>query len=902
MRVVVGVAFAGILSLVAGCAVEGGSERRQLAVSLGPDRTAETGDLVEISATVENSQGPVSYAWSFLSLPPDSLAVLFDAQTASASFAADVEGEYVVQLDVRDDDYVVSTMVGVSVLQKPHVNGPPVAVASGAATGPVNGQFANNASAALLDGTSSTDPDGDPLFYQWGFVGKPLGSLAILNDPTLARPSLLIDRAGEYELVLQVSDGAEWSAPATWTLVAAGASHVALAAGDAQSERVGSPLPEALTVEVTNEFGDAIEGIAVRFDVAAGAGGDGFASGIDHTEANGLASDAWTLGTITGPRSATATAIRYIDNVGNAALFPPIVFNATGRSGLAVDFTLEVPAHASVDDGMSVTATGYDVHGNAALDDHETAITLRASGASRLGPVASVGTVLAGGNTGSASVRVAGGEVSIPLNDTRAETVVVWIGDQTYSGSVGPFAPPPVYGGAPADLVSFSFSGVPLATEGGTLVLTGRGDFGGGRSLTVADGEVFEFFVEAFGSAPNCSPSAVTEHFPIPFENVLGLSLDGSIDLVAANLSGFDPGICDQNEIAAGLSFGGSALGTTTVFRAGATSQIVLRDPRDVQAGNSMLLEAHAADRYGNFVGEDDASRFRLTLSGTNASFAITAAQGTVVAGSGNAVTLRVRDGLASIDAFNGAREEVTFQLEDPIPSTLDVSGSRNGRFTGPPDRVTIVSGNAQSGTVGQPLGEPIVLEVHDDTGHTVPDAMVSFSTVLNSGVFSALDPISDRDGRVFASFVLGAAAGANEGSATVWGSLDAAVSATGVVAAPSTVRLLAVPPLAPGSDVATVVLEVHDAYGNVVGSDDSTTFSVEAGGSASWTAVGTGVGLDGLGSQVIQVRVASGVAVLELTDLVDGDVASVVHFDSLENGLAYTTDGGSVSVTFPPF
>lgn len=58
-----------------------------------------------------------------------------------------------------------------------------------------------------LDGSGSTDADGDPLTYAWTFISKPIGSNAILNNPTSVNPSFTPDKIGEYEVSLTVNDG-----------------------------------------------------------------------------------------------------------------------------------------------------------------------------------------------------------------------------------------------------------------------------------------------------------------------------------------------------------------------------------------------------------------------------------------------------------------------------------------------------------------------------------------------------------------------------------------------------------------------------------------------------------------------------------------------------------------------
>ncbi len=66
-----------------------------------------------------------------------------------------------------------------------------------------------------LDGTRSTDIDGNALAYRWSLSGFPNGSRAILANPTSVDPSFVVDVAGAYTVQLIVNDGQSDSTPAT---------------------------------------------------------------------------------------------------------------------------------------------------------------------------------------------------------------------------------------------------------------------------------------------------------------------------------------------------------------------------------------------------------------------------------------------------------------------------------------------------------------------------------------------------------------------------------------------------------------------------------------------------------------------------------------------------------------
>ena len=87
-------------------------------------------------------------------------------------------------------------------------NHPPVANA-----GPDQTVYVTNT--VTLDGSGSTDVDGNPLTYSWSFVSRPAGSAAALSDPTAVNPTFVVDKFGDYIVQLIVNDGTVNSAPDT---------------------------------------------------------------------------------------------------------------------------------------------------------------------------------------------------------------------------------------------------------------------------------------------------------------------------------------------------------------------------------------------------------------------------------------------------------------------------------------------------------------------------------------------------------------------------------------------------------------------------------------------------------------------------------------------------------------
>lgn len=172
----------------------------------GPDQTVDIGAVVSLdgSGSSDADGDPLTFNWT-LEVPAGSGAALSGAATVSPEFVPDVEGIYVATLTVNDgtDD---SAPDSVSISAQAVVgNTPPIADAG-------SDQNVLVGETVLLDGSGSSDADGDPLTFTWS-LSAPDGSAASLTGPTTVNPTFVPDVAGTYVAQLIVNDGTEDSVP-----------------------------------------------------------------------------------------------------------------------------------------------------------------------------------------------------------------------------------------------------------------------------------------------------------------------------------------------------------------------------------------------------------------------------------------------------------------------------------------------------------------------------------------------------------------------------------------------------------------------------------------------------------------------------------------------------------------
>jgi len=183
----------------------------------GPDQVVDAGSIVTLNGggSSDPNEDTLSYAWS----QKEGTAVWLQSPGAQACrFVPEDSGVYRFALVVSDGrlssgpDEVQVTVNG--------LNQVPTADAGQDRTAQVNATVA-------LDGSGSSDPDGDSLTFTWSQQEGP--GLVLLWGALSARPTFVPVRVGLYRFRLVVNDGTDASAPNDVTVTVEGENHAPVA-------------------------------------------------------------------------------------------------------------------------------------------------------------------------------------------------------------------------------------------------------------------------------------------------------------------------------------------------------------------------------------------------------------------------------------------------------------------------------------------------------------------------------------------------------------------------------------------------------------------------------------------------------------------------------------------------
>jgi hypothetical protein len=186
----------------------------------GPDQVVSSGTKVQMSGGGSDADGDVlGYVWSSLDG-----AELSSTTVAAPTFAATSSG--VFRFTLIASDGIVSSASDTVVITAMQANQWPVARAGA-------DQAVEVGQSVQLDGTSSSDPDGDQLTYSWSSPG------IILSNRTSSRPAFTAVVSGTYRITLTVNDGVANSLADTVVVTVTGTTNQAPVA-NAGSDRTWS--------------------------------------------------------------------------------------------------------------------------------------------------------------------------------------------------------------------------------------------------------------------------------------------------------------------------------------------------------------------------------------------------------------------------------------------------------------------------------------------------------------------------------------------------------------------------------------------------------------------------------------------------------------------------------------
>lgn len=484
------------------------------------------------------------------------------------------------------------------------------------------------------------------------------------------------------------------------------------AAGDGQEAAAGAAAPAPLQVRVTDAHGNPVPGVDVTWAVAAGGGSMSPATAT--TDAAGTAAAQWTLGTVAGGNTATASV----------SVLPPVSFTATGTAGAPAALQLVAGdgqmarVTRALPDSLAVRAV--DAHGN---------------------PVPGVSVTWA--------VTAGGGSVSPAIATSGANGVATtaW----TMGTAAGPAAASASGAGA---TVRFSATAQPGPAS--RLVRVS----GSGQSGTV-------------GSS---LPAPLVVRVEDDQENpVTGISIAWTVSegggAVSPSSSTTDAQGLAQTTwtlgTAAGQNTATASLGTASVpfsatGSAGTAFQLVRVSGMDQSgaAGTALPepLVVVAADGYGNPV------------AGRTITWTVAAGRGSVspatsvTDAAGRAQTVWTLGRFAGANAVNAWLDEATW-----------VSFTAAGE-TGPPAFISKLKGDGQTGAAGAALPEPLLVQVADQFGNLIDGATVTWAVTQGGGTVQPASSVT-RSGAAQTTWTLGSA-GTNTLVAKLAGGLETVFTA----------------------------------------------------------------------------------------------------------------------------
>jgi hypothetical protein len=768
----------GLTSVTSGTVAISAGGATQIAVSAGNHQAATAGSAVGTPPSVivtDVSGNPVSGVGVTFALPGTAGAngsLTGAGQSTNGSGIATV-GSWTLGTTAKPDS-MTATSTGLTGSPLTFVDTAKVGAAANIAkfsgdnlVGPVGSRLATPHDALVTDANGNPVPG---VAVSWAAVGG--GSVDSATSHTDANGHAMMNRTlgstpGSESTTATV--GALTPVSFAVTAQVGGATQMAVNGGDRQTDTVGVTLPTALSVIVKDALSNPVSGVTISWSVLNGGGSVSAPTSV--TNASGIASINWTLGTAMSPVDST----QLVQATGVASPVTFTAFTVPGAvSASQTSVTASSPISASAGSSPStITITARDQFGNVIKGK---TVTLVATGS---------GNTL----TNPAAATDVNGVATGTLSSTKAESKVI----TATVGGVGITQQPTVVVN-PAAAASLSFVQQPTSVVAGASITP---------AITVQILDAFNNPVTAASNAVSLALAA----------NPGSSTLSGSVNNVAAVGGVATFANASLNKSGTGYTLAASATGLT-----GQTSSTFNVTSGTVSAALSTVAATSPITAGGA------ASTVTVTARDGNGNPVAGATVVVASSGSGNTVTQPA--------GLTGAGGIATGSVASTVAESKTISATINGVaitqtaavVVNPGAAHTIASngGNGQTATVATAVTIPPSVIVTDVNGNPVPGVAVTFAVTGGAGTVNPTTPVTTNASGIaqVTSWTLGNTAGANTLGATATGLTGSPVTftATGAPGAADHFAFTQEPTSAvAGAGIApTVTVAALDAQGNV--------------------------------------------------------------------------------------
>lgn len=572
------------------------------------------------------------------------------------------------------------------------------------------------------------------------------------------------------------------------------ASRLLPVSGSAQSATLNTALAAPIVLRVTASDTVPVAGIPVSFAVTTG-GGSLLAS-ADTSDASGLVQFSWTLGSLVGAQSVTATL---------STNTVTLVTTATGV--------------APVSTQLAFTASPTTAIAGAAFS--AVTVEVRDAGGARTplfaGPVA---LTLDAGATGA----------------TLAGTTTV---------------------NAVAGIATFADLSIQRAAAGLTLIATSAGltaDTSNALSITAAAAANLANVSGSGQSSPISTALAspfvvrIADAFTNP---VAGVTVNWAIGVGGGSLSA-PTSVTDAAGQASVTYTTGTAAGTSIVTGtvAGLTGSPASFSTT-VGAGAATAL-VFTTSPSGSFVAGTTMSDIVVQARDAGANLAAAYAGNVVLrintgpGANGDSLVVAAVGGVATFSGVDfGDAGSYTLRA-DAAGLTAAISGPFD-IFAGPPSAITILSGNTQTGAISAALADSLVFRLTDSLGNPVANTGWTIAVTSGGGSVSPAGGNTNAAGEIRVQWTLGATLGAQSISAFVTATPAVAVTANATATAGGGATQLVITQqpgnTTSGASIPSILVEARNAGGSLAtGFTGNIEVVVDSGPVLGWSMGGTQV------------------------------------------------------------